>query len=133
MRVLVKKVGKPAEVVEVDFKYRGECAKLISEDKITSEYVHIIPNELAMIVDEDGLPKQLPLNFFMAMDNPIYPIQAIVGNVVFARYKWENPWEKELWDFELEDITDEDISIVERFFDESKQRRLGVRFLGYGG
>lgn len=55
MKVIVKQAGKPAEIVEVDYKYRNEVGKLISDDKITNEYVHIKVNELAMVVDEDDV------------------------------------------------------------------------------
>ena len=53
-----------AKVVDVDARYRCDVSGLI-EKGITREYVHIKPNELDMMVDEDGLMKQLPLNFFL--------------------------------------------------------------------
>ena len=31
MKVIVKQAGKPAEITEVDFKYRNEVGKLISD------------------------------------------------------------------------------------------------------
>lgn len=124
MKVIVKRAGEPAEIVEVDCKYRNEVARLISDDKITNEYVHIKVNELAMVVDEDGIAKQLPLNFFLETTNPYYPVQAIVGTVVFCRYQWENPWEKELWDYELRDITEDDVATVNKLFSVDRQMRL---------
>ena len=97
MKVIVKEPGRMAKVVDVDARYRCDVSGLI-EKGITREYVHIKPNELDMMVDEDGLMKQLPLNFFLECSSPFFPVQAIVGTVVFCRYKWENPWEKEILD-----------------------------------
>lgn len=124
MKVIVKQAGKPAEITEVDFKYRNEVGKLISDDKITNEYVHIKVNELAMVVDEDGLAKRLPLNFFLETTNPYYPVQAIVGTVVFCRYQYENPFEKEIWDYELRDVDEDDVAAVNKILDGATQMKL---------
>ena len=127
MKVIVKEPGKRMEVVDVDAKYRCDVSSLI-EEGITREYVHIKPNELDMMVDEDGLMKQLPLNFFLDFDSVAFPIQAIVGTVVFCRYKWENPWEKEIYDFELQDVTEADIETVRKLLDTELQFSLQMRF-----
>lgn len=132
MKVIVKQVGEPAKIVEVDYKYRNECGRLISTEEITNEYVGIVDRELSMVVDEDGLCKELPHNFLMEMNNPMYPLQSIVGTVVFFHYKWENPWEKDLWDFELMDVTDSDLTIVEKLTGRAKQIELEVRYARNG-
>ena len=117
MKVIVKKAGKPAEIVDIDCKYRNELRKLISDEDIIPEYVEIVPQQLGMVVDEDGLPKSLPFNFYLATNNPYFPVQEIVGTVVFFRYKWENPFEKEIYDFEVLDVTEKDIELVEDIVD----------------
>lgn len=132
MKVIVKQVGKPAEIMEVDYKYRNEVGKLIDEG-ITNEYVHIVQNELAMVVDEDGLPKELPFNFLLSTNSPHYPIQAIVGTVVFCRYQWENPWEKEIYDYELMDVTEQDIERVNELLSVPLQTELGKEFMRLNG
>lgn len=83
MKVIVKEVGKKLVVRDIDCKYRNECGDLI-EKNITKEYVTIKDKELYMVVDEDGINKNLSLNFLISTNNPFYPVQIIVGDVVFA-------------------------------------------------
>ena len=67
---------------------------------------------------------QLPLNFLMSMQNPVYPVQYIVGTVVFARCKPCNPYEEEIWDFEVADVTEEDIKQIEGYLSDYYQSAL---------
>ena len=131
MKVMVKKVGCPLEVVETNEKYFGDCVRSFLGESITVERVYMggeNPFEFIMGVDEDGLPKQLPLNFLMEMNNPHYPVQLIVGTVVFVRCKPCNPYEEEIWDYEVADITDSDKEKVEKWLDREYQSRLMVAF-----
>lgn len=131
MKVMVKKVGCPLEVVETNEKYFGDCVRSFLGENITVERVYMggeNPFEFIMGVDEDGLPKQLPLNFLMEMNNPHYPVQLIVGTVVFVRCKPCNPYEEEIWDYEVADITDSDKERVEKWLDREYQSRLMVAF-----
>ena len=131
MKVMVKKVGCPLEVVETNEKYFGDCVRSFLGENITVERVYMggkNPFEFIMGVDEDGLPKQLPLNFLMEMNNPHYPVQLIVGTVVFVRCKPCNPYEEEIWDYEVADITDSDKEKVEKWLDREYQSRLMVAF-----
>lgn len=131
MKVMVKKVGYPLEVVETNEKYFGDCVRSFLGENITVERVYMggeNPFEFIMGVDEDGLPKQLPLNFLMEMNNPHYPVQLIVGTVVFVRCKPCNPYEEEIWDYEVADITDSDKERVEKWLDREYQSRLMVAF-----
>ena len=113
MKIMVKEVGKPLAVVDTKEKYFGDCVRSYLGKDITVERVYLDGMEFMMGVDEDGLVKQLPLNFLMSMQNPIYPVQYIVGTVVFARCKPCNPYEEEIWDFEVTDVTEEDIKRIE--------------------
>ena len=97
MKIMVKEVGKPLAVVDTKEKYFGDCVRSYLGKDITVERVYLDGMEFMMGVDEDGLVKQLPLNFLMSMQNPIYPVQYIVGTVVFARCKPCNPYEEEIW------------------------------------
>ena len=131
MKVMVKKVGCPLEVVETNEKYFGDCVRSFLGENITVERVYMggeNPFEFIMGVDEDGLPKQLPLNFLMEMNNPHYPVQLIVGTVVFVRCKPCNPYEEEIWDYEVADVTDSDKEKVEKWLDREYQSRLMVAF-----
>lgn len=124
MKVIVKEVGKPLAVVDTKEKYFGDCVRNYLGKDITVERVYLDDMEFIMGVDEDGLMKQLPLNFLMSMQNPIYPVQYIVGTVVFARCKPCNPYEEEIWDFEVTDVTDEDIKRVEGYLSDICQNSL---------
>lgn len=121
MKIMVKEVGKDLEVVDTEEKYFGDCVKNYLGKDITVERVYLDGMEFMMGVDEDGLMKQLPLNFLMCMQNPVFPVQYIVGTVVFVRCKPCNPFEEEIWDFEVSDVTDEDIRKVERYLDKDYQ------------
>ena len=77
MKIMVKEVGKPLAVVDTKEKYFGDCVRSYLGKDITVERVYLDGTEFMMGVDEDGLMKQLPLNFLMSMQNPIYPVQYI--------------------------------------------------------
>ena len=121
MRVLLKRVGKPLEEVQSDKQYRTDCAaQFLGESRQERVYWS---DTLAMVCDEIGLYKQLPLNFLMEIKNPFHPIQRIVGDVVFIRTK---PLDllSDPWDAEVEDIRDEDIAVITDLLSEEKQNIL---------
>lgn len=124
MKIMVKEVGKPLAVVDTKEKYFGDCVRSYLGKDITVERVYLDGTEFMMGVDEDGLMKQLPLNFLMSIQNPIYPVQYIVGTVVFARCKPCNPYEEEIWDFEVTDVTEEDIKCIEGYLNDYYQSAL---------
>lgn len=124
MKIMVKEVGKPLAVVDTKEKYFGDCVRSYLGKDITVERVYLDGMEFMMGVDEDGLVKQLPLNFLMSMQNPIYPVQYIAGTVVFARCKPCNPYEEEIWDFEVTDVTEEDIKRIEGYLNDYYQSAL---------
>ena len=135
MKVLLKKVGCPLEVVETDQRYFGDCVRSFLGEYITVERVYMGESfggksqfEFIMGVDEDGLPKQLPLNFLLPFNNPFFPIQKIVGDIVFIRNKPCNPYKSEIWDFEVADITSDDIKKVEDILNPERQKSLAIAF-----
>ena len=136
MKVLLKKVGCPLEMVDTNKKYFADCIRSFLGKDITVERVYMGERfgganqfEFIMGVDEDGLPKQLPFNFFMKFNNPRYPIQTIVGDVVFVRCKPCNPYEEEIWDYEVTDVTDSDKEKIEAILFPLEQRNMAVEFL----
>lgn len=130
MKILLKKLGCPLKVVETDKKYFGECVRSFLGEDITVERVYIDGFEFIMGVDEDGLPKRLPVNFLMPFNNPMYPVQYIVGDVVFIRNKPSDPYNEEIWDFEVTDILDKDKEWVEKMLDPSLQVKLYAKMKG---
>lgn len=128
MKVLRKCVGKPLEVVETDKKYFLECAKTFFDRGVTTERVYLEGEQFIMVTDEDGLMKGLPTNFYMPVENPFWPVQRIVGDVVFIRNKPVAPSAGELWDWEVADVTAQDISILEKLFSPAGQMPLAMAF-----
>lgn len=129
MKIIRKCVGKSFEVVETDEKYFTNCAKKFLGDDITIERVYLEGFEFILAVDEDGLAKQLPHNFFMAFENnPHFPVQTIVGDVLFIRNKPCNPYLKEICDFEVLDVTEKDIIRIQDILNPMEQIVLGLTF-----
>ena len=120
MKIMVKEVGKPLEVVDCDERYFTDCVqKYIGKTRV--EKVYLNGNDLIMGVDENGYMKELPVNFYLRTKSISYPIQGIAGTVVFVRCKPCNFLEEEVWDLEVSDVTDEDIHIVKNYLDEDYQ------------
>ena len=73
----------------------------------------------------------LPI-FLMETSNPVYPVQLIVGDVVFVRTKYANSYREELWDFEVEDVTAADVEKVMGYLEGGLQERLIRRYREWG-
>lgn len=126
-KIIVKEPGKEMRVVDFDGKYRCDVKPFLGED-ITLEYVQMQGGEdsrLAMVCDEDGKIKQLPYNFCLPLQ--FWGVDAIVGTVCIVRFRWEDPWEKDLWDFELMDVTPEDVAGVKNLLSDFTQGALVLR------
>ena len=133
MKIAVKEVGKELQIIETSEKYRSDCVRAFIGADATPGFVILNKdNTLSFGVNEDGLPLELPLNFLIETNNPHYPIQKIVGTAVFVRCKYANPWVEEIWDFEVEDLKDEDLVIIKRMLDIKYQNVLAKRFEDYG-
>lgn len=117
--------------------YRGNVARKHFGENITIQYVPLVCDEygtLWIAVDEDGLGKRLPLNFFLGevdekkfletFTKKFYPVQAIVGDVLFVRTKNYNLLEEEIYDFEIVGLTNEDKQYIEKLLSEDVQARL---------
>ena len=112
MKVLRKRVGAPLEIVETNEKWFLDCAKSFFEEGVHTERVYLEDYRLIMVVDEDGLLKDLPINFLMAMDHHLDPVQKIVGDVVIIRNK-AIEHEGEIYDYEVDDICEADIARID--------------------
>lgn len=128
MKAILIEDGKP-KIVESGEKYLIDFSKSFLGKEITIERVYLSNNRtLIMCVDENGLSKRLPLNFFMEMNNPFYPIQAIVGKALVVRVDELDYSKGELWDYEVTDVTDEDIAKIDRLLDEDYLIDLALKF-----
>lgn len=115
MKIGIKRPTKPLEIIETTQKYRGELMPLIIKgDSVFNRMEPIYLSEdklLMMLADEAGHPKGLPHNFMLETTNPYFPIQEIVGSVLFIRIKQPN-YSEELWDYEVDTLTEQDIKII---------------------
>lgn len=127
-KIIIKKVGEPIELVETDKIYRGDCAKQYINAR--AEFVNLY-GQLSLGVDEEGLPKELPVNFLLGFDSAYFPVQKMVGTVVFTRVKSVDHM-REIWDYELEDITEGDINYIRHILSEDYQAKLQAKFKDYG-
>lgn len=133
MRIAVKEVGKELAIVDTEERYRTDCAKKFIGRESTVEFVKINGNgTFSLGVNEDGLALDLPINFLLGMNNPYFPIQKMVGTVVFVRCKYANPYLEKIWDYEVEDLTDEDIECINLLLGEEYQSALAKKFKDYG-
>ncbi len=105
--IMVKRAGESV-IEEMDISATKGFERIREIIGGYAECVHIKDPaySLTMYVDEDGLAKELPLNFKIKTNNPFYPIQNIVGTVCFARGR--------IVDGEIEytDLTEEDKIVI---------------------
>lgn len=134
-RILVKRVGCDLQEVSLpgdEIVYRDDAMKRFINTEYRVEYVPLTPDGLfCLAVDEDGLHKNLEQNFLLKMNSPYWPIQKIVGTAVFVRRK---PVEHcgEIWDYEVTDLTDEDIDLANSIIHERNQVEWKSQFSDYG-
>ena len=127
-KVAVKHPGKPLEVVEIESKYRTDVKPLIAQDNDTILQFVIMERTgdrvFCFACDEEGLLKNLPLNFEMLTQsgNTSF-LSKVVGSVVFLVYQLEDVYNQEIYDFEIRDITDKDIELAEHLLNEKTQQQ----------
>lgn len=131
IRIAIKEPNKPLQIVMVEEGYRTETVK-----KYIDGYVQFVGLDgekrlLTMGVDEDGLAKELPTNFYLATNN--FPSEKIVGVAVFTRHKYVNVFMEDIYDYTLEDLTDLDIKSIERMLGEEYQREVEQIYKDNGG
>lgn len=133
-QILVKEPGKPAEVRTTDAFYLCDLKGLFpGGSSFTMERVSLNKEHtLWMLVDEDGLAKELPLNFLMPMDHAYFPIQKIVGTAVFVRTKPADVWNEEIYDYEVANLPENQAQAIQGIFSEDTQAQLHGKFSDYG-
>ena len=154
MRIAVKEVGKPLQIIETSEQYRMDCVKEFIPD--FKQFVWLnSDNTLSLGVDESGLMKKLPVNFLLSMSNAYFPIQKMVGTVVFVRTKPLDttgtiydlseeeildallngkplPELKEIEDYEVDDLSEADLQFIHNILSEEYQKVLKEKFVDYG-
>lgn len=128
IRIAIKEVGKTIRYELVSDKYVTNCAK-----RYLSSYpdkVYMADGYLFCMIDEEGLPKELPVNFLMEMKMQEFPIQKIVGTAVFIRVKPLTDYDP--YDYEITDLTDDDIKLISATLDSDYQEYLKSKFVDYG-
>ena len=133
-QILVKEPGKPAEVRTTDAFYLCDLKGLFpGGSSFTMERVSLNKEHTFwMLVDEDGLAKELPLNFLMPMDHAYFPIQKIVGTAVFVRTKPADVWNEEIYDYEVANLPENQAQAIQGIFSEDTQAQLHGKFSDYG-
>ena len=121
MEIIVKKVGWGFDIVECNEKSFEDCVKIFLEDgaKVGKSFVN--GETFIMGYDSEGESKELPVNFYMVEKG--CPIHAILGTAVFARCE---PCEEDEEDYEVTDITEEDIKLMEWLMNDFYQKGLEV-------
>jgi len=129
MRIAIKKVGEDLQIIKTQEKYQRECVKSFLGENRYPEFVYLNNNNtLSVGVTEDGMLRNLPFNFYMSVNNPYFPVQKMVGTAVFTRVKPLNDDAGEIWDYEIEDLTDKDLELIEKILDDTTQTFLKNNF-----
>lgn len=133
-QILVKEPGKPGEIHTTGAVYLCDLKKLFpGGNNITMERVPLNREKtIWMLVDENGLAKNLPLNFLMPMENIYFPIQKIVGTAIFVRTKFADVWNEEIYDYEVMNLPKNQAKIIQGIFSEDIQAHLRSKFSDYG-
>ena len=133
MKIAVKRVGKPLEIVETNQKYRTNAVReyiKVDEHK-TCEYVCLNSEyTFSLGVNEVGLMLELPTNFLIHTSNPYFPIQKMVGTVVFVRTLPLT--ELDPYDYEVADLTNDDLNYINSLLSKDYQLKLEEEFDDYG-
>lgn len=119
MKVMVKRAGQAPEICDIDAVFRSDCKSLILESEALIEFAEIPsgygPTRLGFIVDEEGIIKGLPHNFYMPINRSGYlTIERIRGDAVFFRYLLEEPSSDKVWDYRLVNLEAADINVLNR-------------------
>lgn len=129
MKYILKKVGEAPQIMQTDEKYTSNIWQRLYDSYYERIWLDS-QRTLHMIVDEEGLLKKLPTNFLIEMNNPFSPVQRIVGDIIVARNK---PLPFGGYDYETDDITEEDMKILENILNSKYQAKLLPRIQSDNG
>lgn len=131
-RIIKKEPGKDPEVIEVDVKYLCDLTKLFFGDHVIMQRVALNRDRtLWLLVDEDGLLKDLPRNFLLPTGG-FRPIQKIIGTAVFVKSKFADVWNEEIYDYEVDDLDENYQQTIRALLSDDIQQTLDKEFEDYG-
>lgn len=131
MLIGIKKIGEKPIYIETTEKYRLKCAKEYLGKYTTIEFANLNNDKNFFVaVDEDGLMKNLPINFLIDMPESAYSIQKIVGTAVFIRQKPVTQY-GEIYDYEVEGLTESDQQYIDKLLSTENQHMLNGKFKNY--
>lgn len=135
MKITVKRVGQPLEIVDIDEAYRTAAAKKVLGADIDARSLWLDSGRtLAFVYDDEVIfKKDISTNFFIEVSNAFAPIQPIAGDVVFIRTKPCDPFEQEIWDYEVEDLRTQDIADIQELLSDETQIGLALAYFMSGG
>ena len=134
MKVALKKAGEQLALQEVALLYRTDAVAAILGRSIEQRAVWLDSNRtLAFICDDLAAMIHKPINFYIEVPNPFSPVQIITGDVVFIRSKPCDPSTEEIWDYEVVDLLDSDIQLLNNLLDDGTQVSLAMEYFARGG
>lgn len=120
VRIAVKEVGEPLEIIEVEAKYRTEVLKKYIGEGAWFDYVNL-EEHVSIGVNDDGHNLALPCNFFVLTPYNLYfPTQPILGTAVFFRTLPFYPIEDD-WDIQLGSLSDSDLEKIKNLLSRTYQ------------
>lgn len=134
MKVLLKQPNVIHQIREVNDRYRMDGVASIL-GKTASQQIIWLNTErtLAFICDECAQNNNPLPNFFIEVPNPFSPVQNIAGDVVFVRIMPCDPSKEAVWDYEIEDLREADIQLIEYLLSDGKQVSLAMEYFIKGG
>ena len=104
MKIIRKEPGKDYQIIDTSIESQYDFR---SELNGRPEFVYV-DHDLKFIVDEDGLLKDLPINFCIMTTSQSYPIVKLMGTVLMIRtepvYKFGEHQDNRVVDLRQEDI-----------------------------
>lgn len=130
-KIVVKKPNEKPEVIETDKVYRYELKECIGTNylpELSLLNTGDENNRIFIAADEEGFLRGLALNFFAKMNSTAFPVQMLVGTIVFTKIKPVNVFEEEIEDYEIETLSDEDIEKIFAILSEENQATYKAEF-----
>ena len=128
MMVILKKPGENFAICGMDEQYRYDAAQELLGNITQESYWLNEERTLSMVCDEDGKLKQLPVNFYMEGSGFATPVVQFVGPVVFCKTKPVDPEAEDLYDYELDEWTQDDILQIINLLSEDQQFGLAALY-----
>ena len=132
-RILKKEPGKEIEPLMVEATYLCDVGREIFGSEVYVEQVAMNKEHtMWILIDEDGLSKNLPLNFLLPTVSEHFPIQKIVGTAVFVSSKYCDIFAQKIYDYEVCDLAPQLERTARSIVSDCIQKSLSECFIDYG-